>query len=241
MLYHFVYEDFVMLQLAVSGVKAVSLVAVAIPGMHMLTDALDNVAQDNEIFQNLIEALSTITDSIAKFAADIGNALGVDKLAGLDGVRIENGLPVRGLTENSFTDNFGIIPKVIGNVAGQTPDAINEAMQNPTPVIVGGTAVLGLTALDPAIATSLHDEGAKGAKTVVNVANKASQSLSSAAQFTGDQVASVMPNPVKQPLQKAAQFVGNASNTVGAHTARLAAQMEASEKSKGANLAPALG
>jgi hypothetical protein len=225
-----------MFQLAVSGVKGIVLVAAAIPGLHMLTDGLENVVQNNDIFKNLIDALSKVTDSIAKISADIGNAIGVDKLAGLNGLRLENGLPVKGLTAKSFTDNFGIIPKVIGNIAGQTPDAINEAMKNPTPVIVGGTAVLGLAALDPTIATSLHDEGARGAKTVVNVANKASQSLSSAAQFTGNQVASVMPNSVKQPLQKAAQFVDNASNTVGAHTARLSAQMEANETN--ANLAP---
>jgi hypothetical protein len=168
-----------MLQLAVSGIKAVTLVAVAMPGAHFLAGALENAFGVNDPLHDIFDAIGKWLESAADIFAKIGNAIGVDDLAGAG---------KDGLKGPDFYKNFGIIPKVIGNLAGNAPAAVDIASKNPTPAIIGGVTALAVASADTKFTTALHDEGAKVAGTVVNVARQAGNAITSTAQFANDSV-----------------------------------------------------
>jgi hypothetical protein len=197
-----------MLQNIVNGAIGVgwtaTKVAVAVPALYFLSESLETVFQDNETLSNLFESIGKLIEGAGDIFAKIGNFIGVDHLAGVGEDK---------LTGENFTKGFGIIPTVLGNLAGQTPqgvesvgDAVELVKKDPTPFILGGTAALAVTALDPNLAVSLHDRGAQGAKTVINVASQVGQKATVAAQFTGDQVS-------KFP-QKISGMISNGGNHV---------------------------
>ncbi len=219
-----------MLQLAVAGLRTATLVAAVVPGAHFLTEAMENAFQGNEAVHDILQACGKLLESMGDIFAKIGNAIGVDNLSGVGEDK---------LTGADFTNGFGIIPKVLGNLANHAPDAVKLATDNPTPVIVGGGIALGVAALDPKLAVALHDEGAKGAATVVNVARQASQGAEKAAQFTADNIAPKLPEGgVRNAVAVAANAVKSTSVIMGAQTARLSAQME--DASMGRATAPAM-
>lgn len=163
-----------MLQHAVNGAKWIvggaTLVAVATPGFDFLAEALENAFEANEAVHNFFENIGDILENAGEIFAKIGNAIGVNHLAG-----VEN------LTGESFTEGFGVIPDVMGNLAQQTPKVWNAVVENPGTALAGGALAVGLTSLDPKFASAVNDTERGFAKNVVNIANKAANTVQTAA------------------------------------------------------------
>ncbi len=216
-----------MLQLAVSAIRGVTLVAAVVPGAHFLTDAMENAFQGNDVVHDLFDSIGKLLENAAEIFAKIGNAIGVDNLAGVGEDKLKG---------SDFINGGGIIPKVLSNLFTHAPDAVSEFSKNPSSAIIPVGATVALMAADPKLASALHDEGVKGASTVVNVARQASQGAATAAQFTGE-MANKLPNGgaknaivgVTNAAVRATTAAQTGFSTIGEHTGRLEKQINQRE------------
>lgn len=138
--------------------KVMTATAAVIPGVDAITEALGESAgmeageyglhwgdappspdSFDHSLGNFSKSLHDANKSIAGAAASVSNSVGIDHLAGLE--------EWEKLTAEHFTEDFGVIPKVVGNAWDSAPDIWDEVTAEENRVAAVTGAATGAVAI----------------------------------------------------------------------------------------------